>query len=219
MTTLEEVWAHREEVVYPELFGPTGGQIYPLEVELFHDVFQQNRIDPRWLHVGVFQIAPTPARSTWMAVSSGLSNPWDDDPAAVEPRDYSGLGVELVLETPAAAPWAIVLMQRLAAFAILLAHGRFGAAAPLDYGDRIPLHGSVALEQPSALQHVVIAQPDHYPACFQLASGRVDLLHVIGISDAELAFAKATSSAVLIERLKAQGAYPVTDPNRAPMIA
>jgi hypothetical protein len=219
MTTLEQVWAQREELVYPELFGPTDGQIYPLSTELFVGVFQQDSIDPRWLHIGVFQIPPTPTRSTWIYVSSGLSNPWEDDPEQIETRDYSGLGVELVLETPTAAIWPIVIMQRMLAFDILLAHGRFGAAQPLDYGDRIPLRGSVALEQPSALEYLIIAQPNHYPASFHLASGRVDLLHFIGMSNSELAYAKATSSADLIARFRAEGVYPLTDPERASIIS
>lgn len=72
---LERVWAHREEVLYPEFFGPLAPSIAPLSGELFHEMFKQESVDPRWLHVGVMTAPPTAQRTTWIYVTSGLSNP------------------------------------------------------------------------------------------------------------------------------------------------
>ncbi|MDP9314287.1 MAG: suppressor of fused domain protein [Chloroflexota bacterium] len=218
MATLEQVWAHREEVVYPNIFGSIGEGIYPLSADLFSSTFRQESIDPRWLHVGVFQCPPTNTRPSWIYISSGLSNPWDDEPEAITAHEYSGLGVEFVLETPEAAQWAIIILQRMVGYEILLAHGRFGDMPPLDYGHRIPLRGSIALNQPSELHNLLIVEPDHYPASFDLASGRVDFLHFIGITDTELAYAKASSSADLAALLKAKRVYPMTNPTRSTIV-
>lgn len=216
---LEQVWAQREEVVYPTLFGQKSNGIFVLEAELFRNVFQQNEIDPRWLFYGVFEFEPTPQRNTWLYVTSGASTPWELEPEQYADSEFSGFGTELVIESPIQAVWPIVILQRLLAFNILLAHGRYGEnSAPLDYGDRVPLRGSISLDQPSKLEHVVIGKPAHFPASFHLASGQVDLLQVVGITETERDFAKSSSTDELIEKLSRVGCYPVTDPTRATVI-
>src|SRR4051812_47299798 len=92
-TWFEAIWAHREEHLYPALFGPTGPGIYPIPAATFHGLGCAEP-DPRFLTHGVFECPPTPARPHWLYVTSGMSNPWGDDPATLRPDAPSGLGCE-----------------------------------------------------------------------------------------------------------------------------
>lgn len=214
MPLFEESWKYREEIVYKNLFGDTGKGIYVLDGDIFLTQFGQDSYDPRWLFYGVLASPPNPRRDSWLYISSGMSNPWEDD----DPQEYSGLGVEFVLETNEEAIWPIIILQRMIAFNLLLAHGRMGDAGPLDYTHRIPLQGSVSLERPSELRNLVITSPTHYPSSFDLPSGRVDLFHFIGITDAERDYAKRTSSEELVRMLKQKGVYPLTTPSRQSLL-
>ncbi len=213
---LEAAWEDREERIYPEYFGPIGNQIYPLSAELFTKTFKQDSIDPCWLNHGVFESAPNPKHRSWLYVTSGLSNAWGDEHP--DPTDYSGVGCEFVLECPTQAKWAIIRLQHLLAFQILISVGRYPSAELLDSYDRIPLRGSISPE-PSLLTHLMLAPPPEqsdggYPASFQLASGTSDLLAVVGVTEAEVGFARKNGGAALVERLREAGAFPVTDPAR-----
>jgi hypothetical protein len=73
----EAAWAQREDELYGSLLGPLGAGICPLDFELFQDIFGRSEVDPRWLHIGVFECPPTEQRQSWTYVSSGLSNAWD----------------------------------------------------------------------------------------------------------------------------------------------
>jgi hypothetical protein len=212
--SLEAVWAQREEVVYPGLFGEMSRGIFVLSIEIFTETFDQSSVDPRWLHHGVFEYKPSPTRDTWLYVTSGTSNPWEQEPQETDPEAYSGIGSELVLETTQQADWAVDCLGKLLAYNILLAHGRFGEAGPLEYGARIPLGGPIDGNAASLLRFVVIAEPSTFPSSFRLPSGRVDLLEVVGITEAERDFAKAEGSAALINLLRAHARFPRTDPHR-----
>jgi hypothetical protein len=210
----EEVWACREETVYPRLFGPMGRGIFPLSATIFVDVFKQE-FDPRWLHYGVFEFPPTQARASWLYVTSGMSNAWEDE----EPRPDgpSGFGCEFVFETMAQQNWAIVRLQHLMAFQILLVHGRYPGREPLSPYDRIPLRVSISPE-PSELRWLILAPPESYEARFQLASGWVDLYAVFGATEDEAALAREQGGDRLVEILKRHAAFPVTDPSRRSVV-
>lgn len=214
ISPLERVWQHREEEVYPSLFGATSRGTFVLSGELFTGVFGQETYDPRWLHYGVIEFAPTESRQSWLYVSSGASNPWELEPAEYSDSEFSGFGTELVLEVPKQADWAIVILQRILAFNILLAHGRFGEKPALDYGDRVPLRAPITLEGDSLIQNLVVTKPTGYRDHFDLESGRVDFLHLVGATDREIDFAKEHGSSELCKRLLAAGYCPVTRPDR-----
>ena len=190
MSLLEDAWEEREEVVYPEVFGDTGPGIYPLSNDVFEQLDAQS-VDPRWLTHGVFQSPPNDTRNTWVYVTSGMSNPWESD----EPQDYSGFGVEFVLETEQASTWAINVLHTLMAYNLMLASGQMGEPGLLDYGDRIPF----ALSEDIAA--MVIAPPFQLPENIDIKSGRVDFLQIVGVTEAELTYAQETSSEALIEML------------------
>ena len=191
MSLLEDSWKQREEQIYPSLFGGAGEGIYLLDASLFNNQFGINDIDPRWLHYGVFKYAPTSDRSTWVYVSSGMSNAWEVDTL----EEYSGLGTEFILETDKDSDWAIQILQRLVAFNILVSVGCYGDKPLLDYGDRIP----VSIEPNIA--SVMIVQPNKFPKSFKLISGTVDILQVAGITAEELNYAKINSSERLVNKL------------------
>ncbi|WP_370241959.1 suppressor of fused domain protein [Marisediminitalea sp.] len=190
MSLLEDAWEEREEVVYPEVFGDTGPGIYPLSNDVFEQLDAQS-VDPRWLTHGVFQSPPNDTRNTWVYVTSGMSNPWESD----EPQDYSGFGVEFVLETEQASTWAINVLHTLMAYNLMLASGQMGEPGLLDYGDRIPF----ALSDDIAV--MVIAPTFQLPENIDIKSGRVDFLQIVGVTEAELTHAQETSSEALIEML------------------
>ena len=190
MSLLEDAWEEREEVVYLEVFGDTGPGIYPLSNDVFEQLDAQS-VDPRWLTHGVFQSPPNDTRNTWVYVTSGMSNPWESD----EPQEYSGFGVEFVLETEQASTWAINVLHTLMAYNLMLASGQMGEPALLDYGDRIPF----ALSDDIAA--MVIAPPFQLPENIEIKSGRVDFLQIVGVTEAELTHAQETSSEALIELL------------------
>ena len=190
MSLLEDAWEEREEVVYPEVFGDTGPGIYPLSNGVFEQLDAQS-VDPRWLTHGVFQSPPNDTRNTWVYVTSGMSNPWESD----EPQEYSGFGVEFVLETEQASTWAINMLHTLMAYNLMLASGQMGEPALLDYGDRIPFALS------DDITAMVIAPPFQLPENIEIKSGRVDFLQIVGVTEAELTHAQETSSEALIELL------------------
>lgn len=214
MGLLEEVWEFREQTLFPSLFGQAAEEIYVLDAGLFAS-FGVNEVDPRWLFLGVMAFPPTPTRASWLYVTSGGTTPWDvEDDDGVDLDQPSWLGTELVIEAPGQATWPIEALRRLLAYNVLLAHGHFGDVAPLRVGARVPLGGPIAPGVESSLRYVVIARPAHYAADARLASGTLEFLHVVGVSESERDYAKSHSTLALLDRLESAGAFPVTDPCR-----
>lgn len=204
----ERVWEHREEVLYPSLFGRQSRGIFPVQAAMFTDVFKQEEFDPRWLHCGVLEFAPSPSRDSWLYVTSGMSNDWEA--SSPDPSTSLGLGCEFVFETNQQEEWAILRVLHLLAFQILLCHNRFPGKEPLQDFDRIPLRSPIC-PGPSVLTRLMVAPPLQFPRECQLESGTFDFYQLVGISDAEAAFAQAHGGAALLERLIANGCFPVTD--------
>lgn len=214
----EEIWEYREEKIYPKIFGAMSAGIYTLQAELFHNVFEQAEVDPRWLCFGVMVSEPNEKRNSWIYVSSGLSNPWDDTEEDFANNEESGLGVEFVIETAKEEKWAIAVLQKMIAYNLLIGIGKFGDQALIDYSHRIPLNGPVSGKDDDPLRFLIVAEPDHYQKTFRLESGGVRLLHFIGVTEAEREFARENSTVALVERLKTAGVYPRTDPTRSSII-
>ena len=208
MSFLQQCWQQREEQVYKEIFGDTGAGIYTLPAELFQSRFDIQQVDPQWLTYGVFSCPPTTERATWAYVSSGMSNPW----TAKSTEDYSGLGTEFILETAQECAWALPILQTLIGYNILLAEGKMGDVAPLHYGHMVPLALS---EQIPAMLFV---QPENFPPSFNLASGQVDFIQIVGITAAELEAAKASSSKQIAQQILTQTGGFLTDPDRLSVI-
>lgn len=207
-TLLERSWEIREETLYKQHFGDTGPGIYPLDMDLLHGVFQQEDIDPRWLHVGVFACPPHGERRHWVYVSSGLSNAWE---GAHEDGD-SGFGVELLLETRDEAPWALTTLRWFTAYQLLLCHSRM-PGGPLAPWHRLKL-GMPVDRAESELQAMVFIPSPHFPGPQQLPSGRFDFLQLLPLTLDEHAFGREHDFETVLAQLTAAGAAPVVDPQR-----
>ncbi|MDZ4867221.1 MAG: suppressor of fused domain protein [Alphaproteobacteria bacterium] len=211
---LEQVWAIREDDVYPSLFGSTRRGIFPLALALFTGQFGQTKVDPRWLHHGVIEFAPTASRRSWLYVTSGHSNPWEQSPENYDKAGDSGAGVEFALATTEQGDWAIQTVQSMLAFDILLCAGRYPGKGPLAVHDRIPLQTPLNRDPNCLLRNLVVTDAEGIPAVFQLPSGSVRLMAFTGLTDAELSFAKANGSLSIIERLREAGFHPINNPGR-----
>jgi hypothetical protein len=211
----EEAWAFREDKLYPSHFGATAEGIYVLDAEMFRSVFHQDSIDPRWLNHGVFEFKPTVERPNWVYVSSGLSNAWEAD--TPEPDAVSGLGCEFVLQSPAQARWALLLMRRMVAFQLLLAAGRFPGKSLLAIWDRVPVRGPIDGKD-SQLTWFMLAPATDFAGVQQLPSGQFQFIQFVGITENEAEYARAKGSDELFRMLLAQKAAPVTDSHRASIL-
>jgi hypothetical protein len=211
----EKIWEYREETIYPEFFGELEG-IYALSAEIFLKTFGQESCDPRWLFYGVFVSPPSAKRNSWLYVTSGMSNPWDDEVPV--PSGISGLGCEFVFETVEKADWAILLVQKIMAYDILLSHGRYEGREPIQFYDRIPLRSSIKPGVDSAIRNILFCPPVSYPNSFNLESGVVDLMALVGITDDEAQYARENDGEKLVELLARAGAFPITDPARKSVI-
>jgi hypothetical protein len=103
-------------------------------------------------------------------------------------------------------------------FQILLCHGRYPGRKPLSDFDRIPLRGPICPGH-SLLTHLMVAPPSYTPREAQLDSGPFDFYQIIGISEAEAAFARSHHGSALLELLVTHGCFPVTDPDRKQVTA
>lgn len=211
---LEGVWKIREEEVYPALFGPVSRGVFPLTQELFSTQFGQADIDPRWLFYGVFEFAPIADRQSWLYVTSGYSNPWDQEPEDYDPTGESGAGVEFTFSVSEQGDWAIQTLQRMLAFDLLLGAGRFPGGDRMSMHDRIPLRAPLNGQPDCKVRNLVLVEREDGAQEFLLPSGKVILVGFTGMTDTELAFAKQHDSAALIEKLRAAGYHPVTNPHR-----
>lgn len=207
----ESVWEYREDVLYPSLFGSQGRGIYTVQAEIVMNRFKQETIDPRWLHYGVFEFEPIPSRSSWLYVTSGMSNDWDAE--SPQPDTPSGLGCEFIFETTQQSEWAITRLLDVMTFQILLCHGRYPDHEPLSDFDRIPLRSSIWPE-PSVLTYLMLAPPKTFPRLAQLESGSFDFYQIVGISEAEAVHARNQGGSALLDLLIACNVFPITNPER-----
>jgi hypothetical protein len=99
------------------------------------------------------------------------------------------------------------------AFQILLASGKFKRRELLGLHDRIPLRSSISPE-PSELTWLTVGLPVSCAPSFSLPTGSVDILSVVGITEAEAAYGREHGGEALVQALRDAGAYPVTDPHR-----
>ena len=209
---LEEVWRIREEEVYPSLFGTQSRGIFPLSQQAITDAFGAVNIDPRWLFYGVLEFAPTPARPSWLYVTSGHSNPWELNTSDYRTDGASGRGVEFVFMASEPGDWAIRFLLHILAYDLLLATGQLGEPRQIGVGARIPLGGAIDGISNGRLRNAFVVVPENLSKGFELPSGHVNLLTLVGITDKEFASGKAEGGDVLAARLQSTSTFPVTVP-------
>jgi hypothetical protein len=212
----EDAWAVREQGLYRAHFGNLGLGIFPLDAEMFTTQFHQKSIDPRWLTEGVFECPPSGTRTSWLYVSSGLSNAWEAD--SPNPDEASGLGCEFVLECPRQSIWALLLLRRMVAFQILLSVGRFPDKGLLEIWDRVPLRAPID-GLSSALNWVLLTPHPLFHGPQQLPSGRFQFVHFVGVTEDEAEYARKSGSEELVKLLTPRSVWPVTDPSRQTVLS
>lgn len=214
---LNRVRTQREQQIYPELWG-TGSQVFGFDEQFFQRTFQQ-AAEPHWLLTSVIESAPNEKHSDWVYASSGLSNPLDESADPGKGAEFSWLGVEVMFRSTQQGPWAVELVQRVAAFEILLAHERFPGRDRLAPGARIPLGAPIIPGSDSQLKWLLVVPAMDDAVSFDLESGRAEFLNVVGITEGEAKFAREQGAELLFEQLRNHGALWVTDPKRGSLVA
>ena len=155
----------------------------------------------------MFEFAPTGSRRSWLYVTSGHSNPWEQAPADYDPEGESGKGVEFTLATTEPGEWAVTALQSMLAFELLLWAGRFPGREYIGVGDRIPLNGQAQC----ALRNLVMTEAEGIASEFQLPSVKVILTGFTAVTDAEFNEANQQGSSALIDRLRGAGLVASTE--------
>lgn len=217
MLWFEEIWRDREERIYTELFGPLPGTVIPLKAESLRAILGPNAtINDEWLHFAVIELAPNSKHADWIYVTSAFSQPWKvEDPATLDPNGKSGFGYELLLRSPERAGWAVDVLHRLTAYQIGVYYELMRGKL-FDYYDWMPLNGPISPRVPnSPVRGMFITHPRDFEEHFQLRSGHVDFLQIVGITGEELAFGLYRGLSLLERALYEHGAAPTTNPARA----
>ena len=210
----EDCWADRDEVEYPKLFGNISEDVYTLDVtgalEAWMDSDEPSaakELDPNWAPMGVRVAPPTPEYPYWTYVTSGLSNPFTLAPGEeVQEGAPSGLGYEMVIHTPEEERWPVLRLMDMMAYNLVCA--RLFAV-----GHRYPVEGTLTGGESKLMGFVFVTDPSR-PAHFQLESGRVQLLTLVGVTKNELAFSRSNGIDRLMAKLVAAGTGYITHPGR-----
>lgn len=213
----EQVWNTRDDEVYREVFGVEDRKRYPAWPEIYEQELQIPPVVGGWLHHTVVEVTRTDGGGKLYA-TSGLSNPWNLDAPGVDPGGMSGVGFELMLETEGHAPWAIHLLHKLMAIELLVATGRIEGAELFEYGNHVPLGGPITNPEPSELTWLMLDPPRSALPQFELPSGRVDLMQVVGMTAGEQKFAMEKGNMALTDLLQRHTPYPLVDPLRGSLI-
>jgi hypothetical protein len=216
MLWFQDIWRDREERAYPELFGELPSTLIPLREETLRNILGPGvTLDDNWLHHAVVEVAPNSKHPDWLYVTTGLSQPWKiDDPAKLDRNGFSGLGFEMVLRSRDRAGWAVDVLHGLMAYQLGV-YNEVKRGKLFEYYDWMPLNGPISPRQPeSEVRGMFISRPPDYPARFELRSGQVDLLQIVGITGPELAYGLSLGMRRLEKLLYEQGAAPVTNPSR-----
>lgn len=206
-------WQQREESFYPGMFGRPDGPQQLLTEDIFREEFSRNAVHPFWLHHGVISFPPTDQRSTWLYATSGMSNAFDS-----EADEWSGLGVEFILETNGPAPWAAGKLLRLMAFNLLITAGHYKEQSDLTFGSIVRLDTPVNDADDCCLNSFIALKPTGAARDFTLVTGKVELLQMVAISDAEADFAEKEGDKALAEKLAEAGALEAVDTDRPSVI-
>jgi hypothetical protein len=225
----ESIWALREETLYGSFFGNLGKGIFPIPLQTFQQIGIPDP-DPRFLFHGVFECPPSDRHPDYIYVTSGMSNAWGESPETANPNGFSGLGWEYTLHTSSSQHWAIQILHWFMALQLAIASGR-------RQGDLAQRHMRVGIGNPIPVENgtgqitkLLLAAPDEpgldntpitplcYPNQFQLPTGKVDFLMLIGITEKERDFARSRGVQDLVTLLRRYQVFPRTDPIRSSLV-
>jgi hypothetical protein len=212
----EDIWRDREERIYPQLFGTLPKTVIPLRAEALRGILGANTsLREDWLHYSVIEIAPNEKHADWLYITSAFSQPWKiDDPDKLDRNGYSGVGYELLLRTSDRAGWAVDVLHRLSAYQIGVYY-EIMRGKLFQWGDYMPLNGPISPNVPNGkVRGIYATRPRDIEQRFELRSGQVDVLQLVGITGDELAFGLNAGFGRLENLLFEHNAAPTTDPAR-----
>lgn len=209
----EQCWAQRDDVEYPRLFGPISEGVFTLDQTdalqawLESELAQVEELDPNWGGLGVRVAPPTEQFPYWTYVTSGLSNPFTAQPGEeIEEGAPSGIGYEMVLHTPEEAQWPVLRLLDMMAYNLVCLRA-FGL------GHRYPVQGALDGGESKLGGFVFVRDPSR-PEHFDLPSGRVQLLTLVGVTPNEMAFSRSNGVERLMAKLVEAGTGYITHPER-----
>ncbi|KFA94791.1 suppressor of fused domain protein [Archangium violaceum] len=209
----EDCWADRDEVEYPKLFGAISEEVYTLEQSgaleawLESELAEVKELDPNWGGMGVRVAPPSPEYPYWTYVTSGLSNPITLAPGEeVDANSPSGVGYEMVIHTTEEAQWPVLRLLDMMAYNLVCMRA-------FAVGHRYPVEGTLTGGESKLNGFVFVIDPSR-PTHFQLESGKVQLLTLVGVTKNEMAFSRSNGMDRLMAKLVAAGTGYITDPGR-----
>jgi hypothetical protein len=183
-----EIIEHRERLYRQWLGAPFKNAIATVSPDLLASALPS--FDPSWSHAGVYVFPATAERNHWTYLTAGLSTPRqaaEDSALPANPSQAaSGVGIELMFRTQVFDDWAISILNRLMVYELGVSAGLI-RGEPLSFGTRVPLK-PVGCESSSQIEAVVTCAPGDMSATFELRSGRVELIQLVGITAREYAW-------------------------------
>lgn len=195
---------YREENIYKKIFKNFPDTIITPkksnEIAIWWEIVLQNC----W---GVFEISPTVEQPYWTYITSGLSNPFEENNLD---DDVSWYWIELMIRTQSKSNWAVTLLWNLMWY--------IGKTWNIfDQNHRMPLNSSINGKE-SILDTVIFSFLEEFQEPFKLSSWWFNILSVFWISENEYLFAKENWSTKLLEIITKEYPNLVVNENRDELI-
>jgi hypothetical protein len=167
------------ENAYEAIFGqsvPEGQILSPSDPELTIN----------WPGGGIYQYAPDKDRRGWTYVTHGLAQPDEPSEDDGEEMPYSGLGIELVMSAREQSMWVPDVLLSLVRYLLFHPDARL-----IEPGHRLPSSVFSQIDDKTELSHMLAVSSGEYVSSVLLPEGMCDLVHLMGITRAELERAKS----------------------------
>lgn len=179
-----------------DIFGDMvpGGFVYPVGMPLAGEI-------PGGC---ILKFAPSDERAGWHYVTSGLAMP-KDIKAKSSPGARCGYGREFVISTHAEEDWPLAALKRMMSFV--------AGQQPNVRPDEVIKWSVPAVPdgRPDMTFFVTLQHLD-YPARLVLPGGTCDLIHLLGVTEAEVAYAKSHAPATPVGIRTLTSFFAVDDP-------
>ncbi len=185
-----DTYSKKREQTLESIFGKT----FPAG-EIFSPSISWPQFD--WRGEGVLQFPPSKEFSSWIYLTTGLSQPdfedsgqpivWKDDSGISQ----SGFGIELAISTAHESNWVIGVLYHLLRYMIFSPGSR-----PILPGHRFPIDVSNLSRRESLLNHFIAIKSDRYRSQFALPAGECNIVHLVGITSKEAEYATSLGNGI-----------------------
>jgi hypothetical protein len=125
----------------------------------------------------------------------------------IEAGRPSGIGYEMVIHTTEEAQWPVLRLLDMMAYNLVCMRA-------FAMGHRYPVEGTLDGSADTKLNGFVFVTDPTRPSHFELESGKVQLLTLVGATKNEMAFSRSNGMDRLMAKLVAAGSGYITDTNR-----